>query len=289
MSIHKRLDRAFLRCPVLALTPDSRYVLLSDCHRGAGLANDNFMKNQHLYSAALTHYYNEGFSYIELGDGDELWENRSFEAIKQIHNNAFRILSNYYAQNRLYLLYGNHDMVKRSSRFVACNCTSYPCNLCKEQELFPGIHFHEGLILRQPGKGPDLYLTHGHQADFLNSVLWRQSRFLVRYIWKPLEQTGFLDPTSAAKNNIRKKRIEERLFQWARNRGCILVTGHTHRPMLEEGSSYYNTGSCVHPHCITAIEIKDLQASLVKWIITTRPDLSLYVAREILSGPIRLQ
>lgn len=289
MRTAKRLDRAFMHGPVLPLTPDSRYVLMSDCHRGTGLASDNFLKNQHLFSAALSHYYDEGFTYIELGDGDELWENRSFEAIKQIHNNAFWMLSKYYAQNRLYLLFGNHDIVKRSPRFTSCHCASYPCSLCQEQELFPGIRFLEGLILRPTDGSPDLYLTHGHQADFLNSVLWRPARFLVRYIWKPLEQAGFLDPTSAAKNNTRKKRIEERLFQWAREHGCILITGHTHRPMLEKGSCYYNTGSCVHPRCITAIELTHLEASLVKWAMATRPDLSLCVAREVLSGPIRLR
>lgn len=288
MGVSKRLDHAFLQAPVLPLDPDSRYILISDCHRGTGLAGDNFLKNQHLYFAALSRYFDEGYTYIELGDGDELWENRSFNAIKEIHNSAFWMLSKFYDARRLYLLYGNHDMIKRSPRFAACSCQSYPCSLCGRQELFPGIRFHSGIILERRDGGPALYLTHGHQADFLNSVLWRQSRFLVRYIWKPLEQIGFLDPTSAAKNNTRKKRVEERLSQWAQNRGVILVTGHTHRPMLEKGSSYFNTGSCVHPRCITAIEITGLKAALVKWSISTRSDLSLYVAREVLSGPVRL-
>ncbi len=289
MAAGNRLTRAFRDAPVLPLTPADRYVLISDCHRGTGLAGDNFLKNQHLYFAALSSYFDQGYTYIELGDGDELWENRSFEAIKQIHNNTFWLLSRFYNAGRLYMLYGNHDMVKRSPRFVTCSCTSYPCSACGEQELFPGIRFLESLILRRQDGRHDLYLTHGHQADFLNSVLWRPSRFLVRYIWKPLEQRGFLDPTSAAKNNTRKKLIEERLSRWAYANDCILITGHTHRPMLEKGSSYYNTGSCIHPRCITAIEIRDLQAVLVKWTVRTRKDFTLYVAREILSGPVFLE
>ena len=66
-----RLDKSFRTAPVLALTPHSRIVLISDCHRGVGNSNDNFLKNQHLYFAALQSYYKLGFTYIELGDGDE--------------------------------------------------------------------------------------------------------------------------------------------------------------------------------------------------------------------------
>ena len=59
MSADKRLDAAFAHAPVLPLTPSSRYVLFSDCHRGCGTNNDNFLKNQNLYFAALEHYYND--------------------------------------------------------------------------------------------------------------------------------------------------------------------------------------------------------------------------------------
>ncbi len=76
MSYDSRLSRAFHNAPVLPLHMRSRYVLISDCHRGSGNSNDNFLKNQNLYFTALKHYYDCGFTYIELGDGDELWENR---------------------------------------------------------------------------------------------------------------------------------------------------------------------------------------------------------------------
>ena len=117
MSTAARLDLAFKNAPVLPLEPDSKYVLFSDCHRGTGTSNDNFLKNQNLYFAALKHYYDRQFTYIELGDGDELWENRSVEQIKSIHDNTYWLLSLYYRQKRLWMLYGNHDLVKtRPSR-----------------------------------------------------------------------------------------------------------------------------------------------------------------------------
>lgn len=305
MSADKRLDAAFAHAPVLPLTPSSRYVLFSDCHRGCGTNNDNFLKNQNLYFAALEHYYNCGYTYLELGDGDELWENRSFDAIKSIHNNTFWLLSRFHREGRLIMLYGNHDIVKKNARFAEKKCTSFPCNTCREAELFPGIVFYPGVILknltydnysarssRTSAHTPanrEIYLTHGHQADFFNSVMWRTSRFLVRYVWRPLEAVGFLDPTSAAKNNTKKRKVERILTDWADKNACILITGHTHRPMLDESVSYCNTGSCVHPRCVTCIEIERLRITLVKWTLATHPDRSLYVAREVLSGPFPLE
>lgn len=289
MSADSRLNAAFAHAPTFPLCRSSRYVLFSDCHRGCGTNNDNFLKNQNLYFAALQHYYNRGFTYIELGDGDELWENRSFEAIKGIHNNTFWLLSRFYQEDRLIMLYGNHDIVKRKKAFVHRSCSSYLCSTSQERELFPGIIFYSGAILKNTDWGRDVYLTHGHQADFFNSVLWRTSRFLVRYIWKPLESTGFLDPTSAAKNNTKKKKVERTLTGWAGKNDCILVTGHTHRPMLDESVSYCNTGSCVHPRCITCMELEQLKLSLVKWTLGTHPDRTLYVAREVLAGPFYLR
>lgn len=113
MSYSTRLSNAFKNAPILPMTHRSRFCLISDCHRGNGTSNDNFLKNQNLYFTALKHYYTGGFTYIELGDGDELWENRKMSQIIEIHNNTFRLLSSFYQQNRLYLLYGNHDMEKK--------------------------------------------------------------------------------------------------------------------------------------------------------------------------------
>lgn len=289
MSAYSRLDHAFEQAPVLPLSAHSRYVLFSDCHRGTGTSGDNFLKNQHLYFAALQYYLENGFTYMELGDGDELWENRSLSQIKSIHNNAFWLLRQFYKRNRLYMIYGNHDIVKKYSRFSCCHCSSYPCSTCEEEELFPGITFHAGIILKNDTGGPDLYLTHGHQADFFNSVLWRFSRFLVRYFWKPLENMGVLDPTSAAKNNTKKKRIEQTTTAWAKERKVILITGHTHRPMIgTPDSPYFNTGSCIHPRCITCIEINACRLTLVKWTLAARADRSICVAREELAQSVCL-
>lgn len=286
MSYDSRLDRAFQNAPVLPLNSCCRYCLISDCHRGDGSSNDNFLKNQNLYFTALKHYYANGFTYIELGDGDELWENRRMSQIIEIHNNVFWLLSLFHKQNRLYLLYGNHDMEKKKPGYSGRVFQSYFCTdtqCC--QELFPDLVFQEGLILENRSHNYRLFLTHGHQADFWNSTGWRVTRFLVRYLWQPLEHFGVLDPTSAARNYTQKDRVEQRLSDYASKKDISLVTGHTHRPRLDSDAPFYlNTGSCVHPRCITCIEIQGNTAYLVKWACDTRRDNTLYVNREILAG-----
>lgn len=285
MSCHKRLNKSFKNAPVLPMGSGYSYVLFSDCHRGSGTQGDNFLRNEHLYLAALRHYYERGYTYIELGDGDELWENRSMEPIKEIHNDAFALLSRFYKENRLYMIYGNHDMVKKYSSFSKKKCSTYFCatHQCTEP-LFPGITFYSGIVLRDEAAGKSLYLTHGHQASLMNSTLWPVNCFLVRYVWKPLEQIGILDPTSAAKNYTTKQRSETRLSAWAKHYNRTLITGHTHRPMMRTGESpYANTGSCVHPCCITCIEISGYTMTLTKWYMSARQSGSLYVEREDLA------
>lgn len=290
MNYNHRLHKAFKGAPLIPLSEHSKYILISDCHRGNGSSGDNFLKNQHLYFAALKYYYKRGYTYIELGDGDELWENRSMKQIIEVHSDVFWLLTKFYQEKRLYLLYGNHDMIKKYPKKVEHCFQSYTCpsgNM--ELPLFPKITFYSGLILKDEKEKKDIYLTHGHQTDFLNSNLWKLSRFLVRYLWGPTERLGFLDPTSAAKNNDKKRRAEEKLTKWAKKEGHILITGHTHRPMIGTADApYCNTGSCVHPSCITCIEIEHRCMTLVKWTVNTRADQILYVSREVLAEPICL-
>lgn len=264
MGYYQRINNAFVCAPILPLTRSTKYALISDCHRGIGTWNDNFLKNRHLYLAALQYYYQNGFTYIELGDGDELWENRKPEQIVSMHEDVFSLLSLYFKAKRLYMIYGNHDMIK------------------KKWKLFDDMTFYEGIILSSKSL-PSIYLTHGHQASLLNSTFWRLSRFMVRYLWTPLERYGVLDPTSAAKNNTVKNKTEKKLSLWAESEHRILMTGHTHRPMMGSNSSpYFNTGSCIHPSYITCIEICGERITLVRWSISTRKDYSLYVSRDVM-------
>ena len=114
------------------------------------------------------------------------------------------------------------------------------------------------------------------------------TRFLVRYLWRPLELSGCNDPTSAAKNYQRKEKTEQRLAQWAGKHETLLVAGHTHRASFSKpGEGYYfNDGSCVHPHGITALELECGAISLVKWSMKVREDNLVYIGRAKIFGRI---
>lgn len=144
----KRLNQVYNSAKYIPIDYSSKIVIMSDCHRGIGNWGDNFAHNQNVYFAALSHYYRKGYTYIELGDGDELWENRSYDLIIDTHNNVFWLLSEFQKSQRLYMLYGNHDIVKRNNPYIKKVCTSKN-NPCEKNDitLFNSISFYEGLIL----------------------------------------------------------------------------------------------------------------------------------------------
>lgn len=265
---------------------------MSDCHRGDGSLADDFLKNQTLYFAALTYYNKEKYTYIELGDGDELWKNKSISAIMNYHSDVFWLLSEFYNDGRLYFIYGNHDMVKDKNSFIGKKMTGYfDKNKSCRVELFNKINVYEALVLRQRRSSNRLFLIHGHQVDLLNSRFWKLSRFLVRYLWRPLETFGINDPTSAAKNYTKNVKVDARLALWANKEKRILIAGHTHKPHFPQpgDSLYFNDGSCVHPRCITGIEISEGNIALIKWSQKTRDDGTLYVGRDIIAGPQKIE
>lgn len=291
MSANKRLSKVLSSAKILPIDNSSKIVLMSDCHRGDGNWNDNFAPNQNLYLAALTFYYERGYTYIELGDGDELWENRKIDPIVNTHSDVFWLLSHFYKSGRFYMIYGNHDMVKKSSHYFNTKCKSFYCDTINEKiPLFPGIEIHEGILLKYENTNYQIFLTHGHQVDFFNDTLWRISRFLIRYLWTPLELIGIRNPTSASKNNIKKSKVEKRIMEWSKKENQMIITGHTHRPHFPKVGEtlYFNDGSCVYPRDITAIEINNGFISLVKWKIKVNSDRGLYVGRDVIENPVRL-
>lgn len=108
----RQIDKALRFAPVINIKDHPKLVLFSDCHRGNGTWSDSFLNNKTIYEAALGYYFERYFTYIELGDGDELWENRSFMDIEEIHSDIFKLLEKFWSTGRMYMLWGNHDRVK---------------------------------------------------------------------------------------------------------------------------------------------------------------------------------
>ena len=288
----RRISAAYGRAKRLVIDQNSKLILFSDTHRGRGSGADDFARNQKLYYTALRHYHREGYTYIELGDGDELWQERHMWEITAEYDHIFALLADLYRTGRFHMLYGNHDKVKRGTAWAEQNLQTYhPRGAQTPAPLFPGMRVEESIRLVHRETGGELLLLHGHQADFFNYTLWWLGRFLVRYLWQPLELLGLRNPFDAEQNPKRRTKVEQILSTWAANHKTPIVAGHTHRPLFppEPDGSYYNTGSSVHTRYITGLELADETLTLIKWEVAAKEDGTLYIKKETLSPgrPIR--
>lgn len=292
MSSSSRISSAYKNARRISFNDASQFVIFSDCHRGDNSFADEFANNRNIYFHALKHYYQEGYTYCELGDGDELWENREFKSVLEAHKNVFELMRLFFNEGRLFRLVGNHDMVYKRQRFIEKHLYSYLNKVTgKDEPLFPGIQFTEGLILEHETSKQEIFMMHGHQADWMNYRGWKFNRFMVRAVWRQLQVVGISDPTSPAKNFKELIKVERRTKKWIINNNNIFtITGHTHRPRFPEPGeiAYFNDGSCVHPRSITGLEIKDGAISLIKWQIATTEDGTLKVIRVLLEGPQKI-
>lgn len=272
----------------LNLFVDKKLIIMSDVHRGNGTSSDDFAHNSLLYKCALNYYLGNDFTYVELGDAEELWENRTFDQIYITHTSIYEQLAKFHdpdpEQSRYIKIWGNHDLEWRQN----------PSPMAR---LFPGIRMYEAVLLDN-----HILMWHGHQADpkcrgFGASV----SKFFVGGFWSGMQRWGFKDPTRAANNPGRANDTDQRLHDWATHNGKgidVIIAGHTHRPVYENlsltekklldsgigtpnvqkkgpDSTYYNTGSCVHPRCITGMEISlghdnNPEFMLIKWAYSAK-------------------
>ncbi|SNR55452.1 metallophosphoesterase [Lutibacter flavus] len=287
--VQQIISNSFKKAKIIPLNCDSKFIIFSDCHRGDNSYTDDFTHNGTIYYHALRDYFNDDFTYIELGDGIELWENSDFNEIFKAHKNNFLLLREFHLKNRLHMLWGNHDMVLRKDKKVAKLLGSYFDEInSTKKDLLKGLTYNEGIILDVEGFDKNIFLIHGHQADFFNYVLWKWSRFLVQFLWKPLQIIGIKDPTSPAKNYKELIKVERRLKKWIlANNNQMIIAGHTHRPRFPEPNElpYFNDGSCVHPQSITGIEIADMQISLIKWHTISNEDGTLQIIKTVLEDP----
>ncbi len=284
-----RLTSVFQQSERILFDNHSKFFFFSDVHRGDNTWADEFAQNQSIYAHALEYYLNMGFSYVEVGDGDELMKNRQSQHIHTAHAGIFKTLRKFYSQGRFFYIHGNHDIQYQQKEYASRNLTfSYNPYQDKREPLFPDIKVHEGLVFVHQESGGSIFVTHGHQGEYLNDHFWKLSKLLLRYVWRPLQLIGIQNPYRVSNNEHRQKDIELQLLDWIRENNQPLLCGHTHCAHLPKPSQlpYFNTGSCVQPRLITGIEIDRGSIQLIRWRI--KPDLNgaLFVQREIISGPM---
>ncbi len=322
----KKLDGLYEANTLKAIdiNPETRMVFMADCHRGNGGRGDDFAHNRLIFLHSLAWYRKAGFTYVEVGDGEELWENGGFSSIHWAYSDIYIRMGYLHSENRLIFLWGNHNNVWRNPEAVRRQLMPALCfyydgrpsplllgmDTARAEAVLRGdlppspsypvlneLKAREAIVLRHGRSGLSLLVTHGHQGEFWSDRLWRLSRFLVRRVWKFLQNAGVRPRITPAGNYALMKQVESRLTSWSRKRGIALITGHTHQPEFPSPgrTPYFNCGSSVHPRCITAIEIENESIALVKWHVSTPLaagtgiSSSLTMEREVLEGPVPLE
>jgi predicted phosphodiesterase len=291
----------FERIKRITTTFGMKLIVMSDMHRGDGSGADDFAQNSLIYRCALEYYLENGFTYIELGDAEELWENDNFDQIYITHMPVYDLLAKFHdpdpAKTRYIKVWGNHDFYWKDHQDIY-------------KSLFPEMQIYEAVILNN-----SILMIHGHQSDpMCSGPIAAVSQFFVNHIWADLQRGGVKDPTRAATNPGLCNEVDERLHKWATNndRGITtIIAGHTHRAVFENLSltemrlealrftmddaadlqarrdpRYYNSGSCVHPLSITGIEITiddEPCLRLIEWGQATKGNM-IGIIRLVLDG-----
>ncbi|MBN1247345.1 MAG: metallophosphoesterase family protein [Anaerolineae bacterium] len=274
--VNIRLTSVFQQAREVLFDDDSRLVFFSDSHRGDRSSTDLFAANETLFLRALTHYHQRGFTYVEVGDGDELWQNHRFKDVLRSHRPIFDLLHRFDLQSRLHLILGNHDVPRWR----------------QDEHSKDGMQVEEALTLRHRRTGQRLLVTHGHQVDLKSDLFSPFSRLLVRHVWRRIQQwdiVQFFLPGLLTRHRRRPhyRNIERRLMAWSQTNHQAIICGHTHRAMAAEVGepAYFNTGSVIVPGIATGLEIQGGEISLVRW--RAHP-LDHTVRRELLAPPRRL-
>lgn len=201
-------------------------IIFSDHHKGAHNGADDFMLAEKNYLAALDHYNENNFFYVNLGDSEELWENTIFSVMK--HNKAsFEKEKLFVDRNAYCKIIGNHDLFWNNDPFTA--------QIHIKKLYGRELKIFEGIVLRVQLKTKyvDVFCTHGHQGD-AQSDGNAFSKWFVSYIWGPLQSFLEINTNSPSSNSQLKSLHNKMMYDWVYEQPyCILITGHTHQPVFK--------------------------------------------------------
>ncbi len=209
---------------VLTVKPNAsnKYIVFSDYHRGVSDHADDFkIKNRKSYTRALSHYFNNDYSLIHLGDVEELKEQFLIGKVVEHGANSAILTSErtFYNQNRYLKVYGNHDSQWSNKSRVKKYLHPH----------FPNIKVYEGILLEYDD-APNIMLVHGHQG-----YSWFKTNVAEKLVL-PFYKLGLNIFGISRKTNYdsycKIEKTENEFYDWVNDQeDLILVFGHTHRPL----------------------------------------------------------
>jgi UDP-2,3-diacylglucosamine pyrophosphatase LpxH len=231
------LDRALRNAHrIESFRPEKdRFIVFSDIHKGDGKTkSDDFVHNANLYRFALRHYFDLGYSLILNGDCEDCWETDPADIVRAYRDTAFAAERRFNENGRYFRIAGNHDDdwndPVKVDRFLAGAVGSV--------KVWPAVLL-----------GGRILVLHGHQGDSFDDRRAGRSRWAIRNIWAPLQRWGltdkmwpvlrlfgFVESGQAAQNNFIRRERDRLLYEWANQRGLLLIAGHTHRGMFRSFS-----------------------------------------------------
>ncbi len=286
-----KLTKAYENAKIKYFDNESKYIIFSDCHRSDGSRSDEFTRNQNIFLYALEYYYQNGFSYLEAGDGDELWEHPKFRYIRKAHYYVYDLMKKFYDEDRLDILYGNHNIYLKNEDYLKRFFYTY-YNDSKEQtmDFFQGLKPCEAVLLKHKNTAQEFLVLHGHQGDFPNDQLWFFSMLSLKFLWRYIHAVGATSPASPVKNITRQHKIEKNFNKWIEKNKTAVICGHTHRYKFPKQGEppYFNSGCCIYPDNITGVEIQNGEIMVVRWKVAPNEDGLLKISRFIIRGPMPL-
>lgn len=276
--LYKSIGKKEKKVKLLQIDPvTDAFIILSDHHKGNRDQADDFQNCEDNYIAALQHYHQQCYSYINLGDSEELWKYKVAEVIPQ-YTAALQAEAAFQPDDKYFRCFGNHDIIWKNKwdvELLLKSCFHMPLPVYEAIALQATINERKITIL----------VTHGHQGDKMsdnNAV----STWLVAHIWTPIQRYLRINVNTASKDYTLRSKHNRLMYEWSsKKKDLLLITGHTHQPVFASGKyhdhpagqiqagnpyslkpSYFNTGCCCFSDGdITGIEIANGKIALVKW------------------------
>ncbi|MCY7292637.1 MAG: metallophosphoesterase [Ferruginibacter sp.] len=255
---------------------NAKFISFSDQHKGDICLADDFKNNDTNYVAALKYYNENNFSFIALGDTEELWKFTP-QQILQANENSLAAEAAFQPE-RLFKTFGNHDIIWKNKLDLLFNLKKY---------FTMPLVVYEGMVikLKTATSALRIFLTHGHQGDIMSDNNGF-STWIIAHLWMPLQRYLQINVNTPSSDYSLRNKHNIMMSEWSgAQKNLLLITGHTHVPVFASGKyfnhpsnnipgkkqallkpSYFNTGCCCFDDGdITGIEISDGFIRLIKW------------------------